>query len=188
MNLTREIVNNIYNVERWLNRLKQNSNIYLDFNSVVDFKTLSHQISDIEILNFIKNFIGKGYRIANLRSYLSIYDSLCFAAKDNHYVINTDFRVSKCTVIENDESYIGYIDKKGDFIKSDYFDIWNKCYIKKECKECLNWAYCNGGACQLFSKKYKEPRCCKFYKNEKELLKLMDLSKDYDLTLEKKLC
>ena len=184
MNFSNKIFQEIDKIEGWLNELKDEENIYLDFHSIVDYSDMKHEISDLELIQIIESFLRKGFKFINLRNYLSINESLCYAAKNNHYVVDSDCRILKCTVYENDESTIGYIDESGEIKYNKYKRIWDKRYEKNKCEQCLNKAFCNGGACPLYSKKYGEPRCNKYFGLEQELLKLVEIQGNYELTLE----
>lgn len=86
------------------------------YHTVVDFSDLSHDVTDRQVLNEIIYALDKGFRFTSMTDYLSISSKYCYAAKDNHFVVDVDGMLSKCTETNEEYSFIGNITIKSPII------------------------------------------------------------------------
>lgn len=183
INMNRKIFNDIEKIIAWTDDItKKCDNIFISLHSVIDYNTMDRYISDIELLDSMKYLINEGQRLINLRNYLSLQNSLCYASKKNHYVIDTDLFVYKCTIEDNRLDSIGKINDDGTIILN---KLRNQ--IKKNnsnCLDCEHFPSCGGGTCPYYTSKYGKNKCMNFYQYEKYLLSLINEQGLYDLTLE----
>lgn len=93
----------------------------------------------------------------------------------------------RCTVCQDDFSYIGELDKNGNINKYPSFKLWNNLETSNSCLSCSDYEICAGGFCPLYHIKKNKPRCMKFKEDFKklELLKFADLQKAYNLYIHK---
>lgn len=172
-------------MERYVNKMR----IFFDddrfvamFHPVVDFESMEHEVTDVEVMKEIKYAICNGFVFAPVTAYLDSDASFCYGMKENHYVIDTNLEVSKCTVVNEPYSIIGRIDNSGNLIENTYIKLWKGARISSKCKNCDFYASCAGGACPMYYLKRGEARCMKYKSLEKkfEILKIADMQKAYD--------
>lgn len=113
---------------------------YIDKNKLMEEIYASEYINDIyKFDDIIRMFIPTS--------------GLCYAAKKNSFVIDSELSVYKCTVHFNmEENKIGYINQNGDMIIDD--QLHKKWYVRSDIPEtCFNCFYlpcCNKGDCPVF--------------------------------------
>lgn len=163
--------------------LFQDERFYALYHPVVDFDTMVHEVSDRQILDEMLYGIKKGMRFTPLTEFLSIKNSLCYAMQENRYVVDVDGTISKCTVVNEPYSIVGFISKDGTIVFNKNENVWKGARISDKCTECNYFAACGGGACPLYYLKRGHARCMKYKDEEMYVLKIADLQEVYDLTL-----
>ena len=155
------------------------------FHPVVDFDNMEHDVTDVDVMKEIIFAIKKGFRFAPVMDYLDSSASFCYGMKENHYVIDTNLEVSKCTVVNEPYSIVGKINNAGKLIENPYMKLWKGARISGKCKNCNFYASCAGGACPMYYLKRGEARCMKYKSLEKkyEILKIADMQQGYDAYL-----
>ena len=80
-----------------------------------------------------------------MTDYLSISSKYCYGAKDNHFVVDVDGMLSKCTETNEEYSFIGKIISDGTIEKNQFFNIWRGTRLSDKCLDCENYSICGGG-------------------------------------------
>lgn len=186
INVDEKVLEKFETVEReLLEIIKLDSRFTIDIHKIINYSDFSSCINDDEILELFVSLCNKGYKIIDQRVNLSPHNAVCYASKKNNFVIDSDCRVSKCTVCNNKFSYVGMIDDTGNLIYNNNINIWmdkNYEYFDK-CKNCENYANCFGVSCPLHSIISDKP-CCKSYKGKDDvILKILNLQNKYNLTI-----
>ena len=91
---------------------------------------------------------GKGM---NISAYgISPFSRICYAAKNNNYIIDTDGTLMKCTVdIDGLSNKIGKLTKSGFEIESHKICNWTSYNLLDECKNCKILPLCFGRQCPI---------------------------------------
>lgn len=120
---------------------------------------LSDNMTFIEKQKSIRDiFVKEGFVVKELKH---IDSSRCYADRKNHYVINYNCDVYKCTARDfSKENREGILTKEGEV-------IWNKNYEIREnvkfgndvCRKCSIFPICHGG-CSQFKMDYKSVNGC----------------------------
>lgn len=120
---------------------------------------LSDNMTFIEKQKSIRDiFVKEGFLVKELKH---IDSSRCYADRKNHYVINYNGDVYKCTARDfSKENREGILTKEGEV-------IWNKNYEIREnvkfgndvCRKCSIFPICHGG-CSQFKMDYKSVNGC----------------------------
>lgn len=153
------------------------------FHPVVDFEDMSHEVSDEEVMKEVCEAIKAGFIFAPLTEFLCLDASFCYGIKENHYVIDTDLNVTKCTASNEPYSIVGKISPEGELIPNSFMNVWRGARISEKCKECSNFAGCGGGACPMYYLKHGEARCMKYKEKGQieKVLQIADFQKQYDV-------
>lgn len=187
-NLTKSMLGNLTNYYKSISHLFTDKRFSAFFHTVVDFDTMEHSITDIELLNEMKISLDYGFKFANVLNYLKPQNNICYAQQKNSYIIESDLKISKCTACNGDNFfYIGYLNSNGELIKNQNYYIWKNAINSLKCSKCNEYKICSGGFCPLYQIKKGFSRCMKFKEDFKklELLKFADLQKAYNLYIHK---
>ncbi|WP_317317228.1 radical SAM/SPASM domain-containing protein [Amedibacillus dolichus] len=187
-NISQQMLGNLDAYINDFSPLFKDKRFFAMYHIVVDFSDLSHDVTDRQVLNEIIYALDKGFRFTSMTDYLSISSKYCYAAKDNHFVVDVDGMLSKCTETNEEYSFIGKIISDGTIEKNQFFNIWRGTRLSDKCLDCENYSICGGGECPLYYLKHGIARCMKYYTlDEKELLlKVSEQQGQYNLTLRKK--
>lgn len=159
------------------------------FHPVVHFSDLSHDVTDRDVLEEMKIANNYNIRFARLSSYLTLDTSFCYAIKDNHYSINSDMSVARCTDVNDEFSIVGKLNYDGKIEFNKFNNIWKAARFSEKCVGCHMYAGCGGGACPLFYLKHGQARCSK-YKGIvciDEVLKFDEMTNKHDLCIRGKI-
>jgi uncharacterized protein len=90
--------------------------------------------------------------------------NICYAARPFNYVIGSDGKVMKCTVVLDtmEDNIVGHLKEDGDIqLKEDRFLKWVKPYYHTDgmCKKCFFVPACQGASCPLPRVKHNERPC-----------------------------
>ena len=163
-------------------KFKNDERFKIDIHKIVDFEGDKVNKIDREIAELMLELTKEGYNIVDQRVNLNTYGALCYAQKNNCFVINSDCKVSKCTVCNFDYSYIGYIDINGELKYNDNINVWESLN-KIECRNCTSYPICFGASCPLKAIR-KNNKCCKsFIGDEETLLKILNEQGKFNMTI-----
>lgn len=77
------------------------------------------------------------------------FSGICRCAYTNYYTISTEGKIAKCENIfnNNEEKFIGYLGKSGDFIFNDNYKRWIDDYEVDTCSTCIAFPVCCARVC-----------------------------------------
>lgn len=159
---------------------KDDKRFSFDFEPVFDVKSNYPDAENSSILDQVYKYSKMGYRFSHIKQQLS-GSSMCYARKNNHYVIDPDCKIYKCTVALNSGEDVGRINESGEIVFNSKLKRWNVEKHKK-CDECRYYACCLGGKCPLRNRHSGE---CNNYVNFDKILRIMETQKEYSLTIKK---
>lgn len=186
-NLSKKLLQNMDEYIDDMLPLFEDKRFFAMYHPVVDFHDLSHDVTDIDVLNEMLYALKKGIRMPAVSQYLSAYYKHCYADKENHYVVDIDGKLSKCTETNEKYSFIGQLSRDGEILSNEFTNIWKSAKLSNKCVLCDNFSICGGGECPLYYLKHGESRCMKYkqLQEKKTLLRIADLQESYHLTLRK---
>ncbi|MEG0361797.1 MAG: radical SAM protein [Longicatena sp.] len=184
-NISRKLLNNMDEYINDMLPLFKDKRFFAMYHPVVDFSNLSHEVTDTEVLNEMIYAMNKGFKFPQVTEYLYGGSTLCYGAKENHFVIDTLGQVSKCTETNEQYSIIGKMSIQGIIEPNLFLKLWDGARISTKCLTCNSISSCGGGACPLYYLKHGKPRCMKYksIQNKEELLKIAEKQQAYNLTL-----
>lgn len=114
-----------------------------------------------------------------------IPDNICYAAKENHYVIGSTGLVYKCTVALYDQrNILGRLGRNGQLLIDRQKErLWTKIALDEECHSCSLLPSCMNNRCPLKRMDSKQSHYCLPTKNQVRDMILM-LEKQYLITYE----
>ncbi len=182
-NISRKMLGNMRTYVELMKEFFLDERFSAVFHPVVNFEDMSHEVSDEEVLKEVINAMREGFVFAPLTEFLSLDSSFCYGIKENHYVIDTNLDVTKCTAVNEPYSIVGKISLEGELIPNSFMNVWRGARVSEKCKGCENFAGCGGGACSMYYLKRGESRCMKYREKEQieKLLQITDLQEQYDV-------
>ncbi|MBE6052535.1 MAG: radical SAM protein [Clostridium sartagoforme] len=148
-------------------------------NSIDKFKgTLLGRKGNVEILKKIRELnIPLNYDIGTD----ILADQVCYAAKYNHYLIDSDGAIKKCTCDTNSkENIIGYMNNDGIMdLDDNKVAKWTKGPYQGKCIECSYMPNCFGRACPKQEAFGIVPKCSMFTHEIEEIIKVIYISDKY---------
>ena len=103
-----------------------------------------------------------GLNVAELGVYFGNGSAVCYAGKKNHFIIDSNMKVKKCTVALDDPiNMVGYISKTGNFIENENYNLWvqDDLYRNINCSSCFFISQCQSNNCKLKTIKNFMPTC-----------------------------
>ena len=103
-----------------------------------------------------------GLNIAELGMYFGNGSAVCYAGKRNHFVIDSNMKVKKCTVALDDPiNMVGSIENNGNFIENKNYILWiqDDLYRNINCSSCFFISQCQSNNCKLKTIKNFMPTC-----------------------------
>lgn len=165
-----------------LDYFKNDSRFIIDIHKIVDFDNFKNNNIDSILAETLLNLVTDGYKVIDQRINLNYNSSMCYAQRENHFVVDVDSKISKCTVCNYPFSYIGEINTEGILEFNDNLEIW-KAVNKIECPDCNNYPICFGASCPLKSIIKNTNICKTFMNNDETLLKILNEQKKYNMTI-----
>lgn len=184
-NISRNLLGNLDDYINDIRPLFEDERFFEVYHTVVDFNDLSHEITDLELLNEMIFAINKGIRFEYATQYLSLKNSHCYASKKNNFIVDEQANISKCTEVNESYSIIGKLNENGNIDYNENFFIWNGARISDKCIDCINYSCCNGGTCPLYYLKHGEARCTNNIKHYDILIKIANIQERYNYTISK---
>jgi len=106
--------------------------------------------------------ISLGLNIAEFGMYFGNGSAVCYAGKKNHFVIDSNMKVKKCTVALDDPiNMVGTIEKNGNFMENKNYILWvqDDLYRNINCSSCFFISQCQSNNCKLKTIKNFMPTC-----------------------------
>ncbi len=182
-NFSKDMLNKMENYYKKISKLCRDERFSALFHTIVDFSNMEHLVTDMDILNEMKQAFNLGVSFSRATDFLKPEASECYAFDDNSFVIDSNLRVSKCTVSNFQRDFIGLINKDGELMTNENGLLYRAAKISEKCINCNDYVICNGGFCPLYYLNKGEARCMKFkeeYK-KKELVKFADIQGYHDM-------
>lgn len=111
--------------------------------------------------------------LLNYTSYYSLLqNSLCFAIRENGFLLLPNGELHKCTILDAESKY-GYIESKKLVRENGVFSL-NKIPRMGKCKTCKFWANCFGKACPATASFQQENKCPFIFKYIDYVLPLIE--------------
>lgn len=182
-NVSKKMLNYLDDYVNDIKDLFNDKRFYAKYHAVVNFEIMEHDVTDLELVDKMINAMHNGLRFPLVKEYLSPSQFYCYASKENHFVIDSECNVSKCTEVNEKYSFIGKINEYGKLIMNNNMLLWKIAKYSEKCANCNDYISCDGGVCPLFYLKHGQGRCMNFKLEKEILLKIAELQNSYNTTI-----